>query len=99
MKKLTHLTPALSPLGGRRGRRAGGFCNGWLLRPETGRGPAEAVFEMFEDVDLVAGEGGFEAVGKANEEMFLGSCRSASPDADPAPRMDKGVCARHFAHG
>ena len=39
---------------------------------------------MFEDLELLAGEGSFEAIGKADEERFLIAGWSACDDADGA---------------
>ena len=63
----------------------------------TGVRRAEAVFEMFEDVELVAGERGFKTVGKADEEFFSGHRRGAGHHADRTARMHQGVVgAAHF---
>ena len=57
----------------------------------TGVRRAEAVFEMFQDVELVAGQRGFKAVGKADKEFFSGHGWRAGYDADRATRMLEGV--------
>ncbi|MDB6121425.1 MAG: hypothetical protein JWQ71_418 [Pedosphaera sp.] len=63
------------------------------MRPaeDSGPYPMEAVFEVFEDVELVAGKGGFEAVGKADEVMAFRASGCAGDDADCAARVDEGV--------
>jgi len=64
---------------------------GFEVKVGGGRAIAEAIFEMFEDVELVAGERGGEAVGKTDEKMLFGAGRGAGDDADRAARMDKGI--------
>ena len=54
-------------------------------------GLAEPIFEMFQDVNLIARERGFETVGKANEKVVLIAGGRAGDDADGAARMDKRV--------
>lgn len=86
--------------------RAGGggrlpFCRNWQgLDPDTrrvGDRRSEAVFEVFEDFELVTGEGGFEAVGEADEVVAFGAGRGAGDDADSAARVDQGSGgAAHF---
>jgi hypothetical protein len=46
---------------------------------------------VLEDVELFAGEGGFEAIGEADKEMFLVAGGSAGDNADSAAGVDEGV--------
>ena len=64
---------------------------GFEVKVGGGRAVAEAVFEMFEDVELVAGERGGEAIGEADEEMLFRPGRGAGDDADSAARVDEGI--------
>ena len=51
----------------------------------------EAESCVFEDFELFAGEGGFEAVWEADEQFFAGDGRSAHHDANRAAWVDEGV--------
>ena len=46
---------------------------------------------MLEDVELIAGKRGCEAIGKADEEMFLLADGCAGDDADCAAGVDEGI--------
>jgi len=55
---------------------------------------------VFQDVELVAGEGGFEAVGETDEEFLLVAGGRAGDDADRAARMhERVVRPAHFDEG
>src|SRR6185312_13795296 len=52
---------------------------------------AEAIFKMFQHLNLFALERGFEAVGESHEEMFFIAGRRASDDAHGGARVDEGM--------